>query len=254
LAFHPEALPGLDAELTWFGIDYTNRVVIPIIYQQALSNPAFGDFVVRSPTSEQIQELLAVYGGNFYSYVEAPYDASKVVAIIHDEDVNAARQRIKGLDLSGSYRFDLGGGQLAVHGSASWLDSVQALSAGQPEQPLAGTAFYPARLKGRIGTIWTSGGFTASGFVNYTGGVINTNLATVREKSASFTTLDTTINYSIGNRAGAFSGMTFGLSVQNLLDRKPPLYTVPGPSYLPYDATNYSVVGRFISVSVSKHL
>ena len=252
LAFHPEALPGLDAELTWFDIDYTNRVVIPTVYQQALSNPVFADFVDRSPTPEQIQELLAVYS-TFYNIAGVAYDPDKVVAIIHDELVNAARQRIKGLDLSGSYRFDLGGGQLTVRGSASWLDSAQATSAGQPEQTLAGTAYYPARLKGRIGAVWTSGGFAASGFVNYIGGVTNTNLATVTEKTASFTTLDTTINYSTSNRAGAFSGMTFGLSVQNLLDRKPPLYTIPNPSYLPYDTTNYSAIGRFVSVSVSKH-
>jgi outer membrane receptor protein involved in Fe transport len=254
LAFHPEAMSGLDAELTWFDIDYNGRVVMPTNYVQALSNPIYADFVVRSPTPEQIQELLAVYGGNFYSYVEAPYDASKVVAIIHDEYVNAAKQRVKGLDLSGSYRFDLGGGQLTARGSVSWLDSVQTTGAGQPEQTLAGTAYYPTRLKGRVGAVWTSGGFTASGFVNYTGGVVNTNLATATEKTASFTTLDATINYSTGNRAGAFSGMTFGLSVQNLLDRKPPLYTLPSPSYLPpYDSTNYSAIGRFVSVSVSKH-
>src|SRR3546814_1575697 len=29
LAFHPEAIPGLEAELTWFDIDYTDRVVRP---------------------------------------------------------------------------------------------------------------------------------------------------------------------------------------------------------------------------------
>jgi TonB dependent receptor. len=75
----------------------------------------------------------------------------------------------------------------------------------------------------------------------------------VTEKTASFTTLDTTINYEVGERAGAFSGLTLGLSVQNLLDRAPPLYTAAVATYVPYDATNYSAIGRFVSVSVSKH-
>jgi outer membrane receptor protein involved in Fe transport len=252
LALHPEALPGLDAELTWFDIDYTDRVVVPTNYEQALSNPAFADFVDRSPTPQQIQELLADYGGNFYNYAGAPFDASKVVAIVRDQYVNATRQRIKGLDLSGSYRFDLGSEQLTVRGSASWLDSVQALNASQPEQKLAGTVFYPARFNGRVGAVWTSGDFSASGFVNYTGGVTN-GFAPVPGKTASFTTLDTAINYNTGERAGAFSGMTFGLSVQNLLNRAPPLYTPAAVTYVPYDATNYSAIGRFVSVSVSKH-
>lgn len=254
LALHPEALPGLDAELTWFDIDYTDRVIVPINYPylQALSDPAYADFVDRSPTPEQIQKFFAVYGAAFYNLSNGTYDSSKVVAIIHDEFVNAAQQRIKGLDLSGSYRFDLGNGRLTVRGSASWLDSVQTTSAGQPEQTLAGTLFYPARLKGRVGAVWTSGGFSASGFVNYTGGVAN-RLATVTEKAASFTTLDTTINYDLGERAGALSGLTLGLSVQNLLNRAPPLYTSALATIVPYDPANYSAIGRFVSVSVSKH-
>jgi len=254
LALHPEALPGLEAELTWFDIDYMDRVANPVIYQQALSDPAYADsdFVDRSPTPERIQEFFAVYGAAFYNYSGRVYDPSKVVAIIHDEYVNAARQRIKGLDLSGSYRFGLGSGQLTVRGSASWLDSAQTTSVGQPEQTLAGTVFNPAKLKGRVGAVWVSGGFSASGFVNYTGGVTN-RLPTVTQKTASFTTVDTTLNYDIGKRAGALSGLTLGLSVQNLLNRMPPLYTALYATYVPYDATNYSAIGRFVSVSVSKH-
>ena len=252
LALHPEALPGLDAELTWFDIDYTDRVVEPVNYQQALSDPAYAGFVVRSPTPEQIQGLLAVYDNAFYNLSGVAYDPNKVVAIIHDEYVNAARQRIKGLDLSSSYRFDVGSGQLTVRGSASWLDSTQTTSAGQPEQTLAGTVSNPARFKGRVGAVWASRGFSASGFVNYTGGVTN-RLPTLMEKTASFTTVDATINYDLAERGGAFSGLTLGLSVQNLLNRAPPLYTATVASWVPYDATNYSAIGRFVSVSVSKH-
>src|SRR5690606_20330779 len=39
LAFHPVAIPGFEAELTWFDIDYTDRVVQPI----TSSRVAFGD-------------------------------------------------------------------------------------------------------------------------------------------------------------------------------------------------------------------
>jgi iron complex outermembrane recepter protein len=251
LALHPEALPGLEAELTRFDIDYTDRVIEPVNYLQALSNPAYADFVDRSPTPTQIQSLLAVYGSAFYNLSGVAYDPGNVVAIIRDQYVNAARQRIRGVDLSGSYRFDLGDSRLTVRGSASWLDSTQTTSAGQPKHALAGTVFNPARLNGRLGAVWVSGGFSASGFVNYTSGVIN-HLATATEKTASFTTIDTTIDYDIGPHAGAFSGLTFGLSVQNLLNRAPPLYTAAVATYVPYDATNYSAIGRFVSVSVSK--
>jgi outer membrane receptor protein involved in Fe transport len=252
LALHPETLPGLEVGLTWFNIDYIDRVVFPVNYAHALNDSAYADFVDRSPTSEQIQELLAAYGAAaFYNYSGVAYDPGKVVAIIHDQYVNATRQRFKGLDLSGSYRVDLGDGQLTMRGSASWLDSAQTTIPGRPEQILAGTVFNPARLNGRVGVVWTSGGFSASGFVNYTGGVTN-RLPAVTEKTASFTTVDTTINYDTDERTGAFSGLTLGLSVHNLLNRAPPLYTAPYDT-VPYDTTNYSSIGRFVSVSVSKH-
>jgi outer membrane receptor protein involved in Fe transport len=251
LAFHPQALPGLDAALTGFDIDYTDRVVVPVNYQQALSDPAYANFVIASPTLENIQQLLAVYDNSFYNLSGVAYDPGKVVAIVHDEYVNAARQRIKGLDLSGSYRFDLRRGQLMVRGSASWLDSAQTTSAEQPEQTLAGTSFNPARFNCRIGAVWTFGGFSASGFVNSISGVTN-RLPTMTEKTASFTTVDTAITYDTGERADALKGLTLGLSVQNLLSRSPPLYTAPVATYVPYDATNYSAIGRFVSASISK--
>ncbi len=252
LALHPEALPGLDAELTWFDIDYTDRVVLPVTYwRQALSDPAYAEFVERSPTADRIAEVLAVYGGTFYNFAGAVYDAANVVAIVNSQLVNAARQRISGVDLSASYGFALGDGRLTVRGSASWLDSQQTTSAGRPEHDLAGTAFRPAKFKGRVGALWASGGFSASGFVNHTSGVV-TAFAVTPRKTSSFTTVDATLNYDIGGSAGALPDLTLGLSVQNLLGRAPPLYTPPDPNYVPYDATNYSAIGRFMSVSVSK--
>jgi iron complex outermembrane receptor protein len=44
------------------------------------------------------------------------------------------------------------------------------------------------------------------------------------------------------------------LSVQNLLDRAPPLYTPATMAEYapPYDSTNYPAIGRFVSLSISR--
>ncbi|KZC21247.1 MULTISPECIES: TonB-dependent receptor [Rhodanobacter] len=249
LALHPEVLPQLEMELNWFEIDYTQRVVLPIANTDVLGNPIYADFVDYEPT-EAAQAIALANAGNFYNYVGTPYDASKVVAIIDDRSTNASRQRIKGIDLSGMYRFDLGAGRLTVRGSASWLDSTQALTAAQSSYHLAGTLFNPARLSSRIGAVWQQGGFTASLFGNYKSGVINT---ADDKKSASFTTFDATLRYDTGARDDAWSNLRLELSTQNLLNHLPPLYTPISPKYTPYDSTNYSAVGRFVSLSVSKH-
>jgi outer membrane receptor protein involved in Fe transport len=172
------------------------------------------------------------------------------VAIVDGRYVNAARQRIKGVDLSGSYRADLGSGQLMFRGSISWLDSTQSLTAAQDPYDLAGTLFNPARINSRIGAVWQQGGFTASLFGNYKGGVTNT---TDGSQGASFTTFDATLHYDTGARDDAWSNLTLELSMQNLLDRAPPLFTPTSWTYTPYDPANYSAVGRFVSISMSKH-
>lgn len=80
LAFHPEALTGLKAELTWFDIDFTQRVRQPITTNDVFGNPIYKEFVDYDPSEETQAEALANVS-NFYNYVGTPYDASKVVAI-----------------------------------------------------------------------------------------------------------------------------------------------------------------------------
>lgn len=251
LAFHPEAIPNLQAELTWFDIDYTDRVVQPISNAaQALSNPLYAPFVALSPTADTQEEVLSGVD-SFLNYAGAAYDPSKVVAIVYGRYVNVGQQRIKGVDLSGSYRFDFAAGELVIRGSASWLDSSQQLSSTLPSFNLAGTLFNPAKLNARLGVLWNRAGFTVSVFGNYTGGVLDT----VNDvKGSSFTTFDTTLRYRTGQRDDVWSGLEFAFSAQNLLDRKPPLYAPASVIYsTPYDPTNYSAVGRFLSLSASKH-
>lgn len=248
LAFHPEALSGLEAELTWFDVDYTDRVVQPLVPAQALSNPAFAQFIVNAPSAAEQAEMLQTF--RFTNATGVAYDPGKVVAIAPNLFMNTSRQRARGLDASGSYRFDLAAGRLMVRGSASWLHSTQQVSSAQPAYDLAGTLFYPARLNSRIGAVWQQGGFTASLFGNYKSGVTNTADG---RKGASFTTFDATLRYDTGARDDAWSDLALELSMQNALDRAPPLYAVTSRTYAPFDSTNYSAIGRYLSLSVSKH-
>lgn len=251
LAYHPAALPNLDLAVTGFDIDYTNRVVQPIAnYTQVLGNPVYAQVVDYQPSAAELQRIVSTT--RFYNFTGVAYDPSRVAAIIYGNYVNIARQKIKGADLSGSYRFDLGAGRLTVRGSTSWLDSVQQSTREQRSFDLSGTLFNPAKVRARAGVAWEQGGFSTSAFANYTGGVTDT---ANKEKTASFTTFDAVLRYASRAPAGALSGVEVALSVENLLDRLPPLYTPSAyADYTPpYDSTNYSAIGRFVSLSISKH-
>ncbi|MFC4311044.1 TonB-dependent receptor domain-containing protein [Steroidobacter flavus] len=253
LDFHPQAIPELNIDLSYFEIDYTDRVVQPLSpTSQTLSNPNFANFVYYAPTPEQQAQLLAEYSSRFYNYAEAPYDPANVVAIARDEYINAARQRVNGVDLSGSYRLDLGSGQLAFRGGVSWLDSTQQNNGLQNPFNLSGQIFNPAKWQGRVGTVWLAGGLSVGTFVNYTSSVTNT-FATPHKATASFTTVDMTARYEMLEREDFLSGVTVALTVENLFNREPPLYTPPFAAYVPFDSTNYSAIGRFVAVSLTKH-
>jgi hypothetical protein len=132
----------------------------------------------------------------------------------------------------------------------SWLDSVQQTTPAQQTHDLSGTLFNPARLNGRMGAIWTRDGLTASLFTNYTGGVTDT---VADLKTSSFTTFDAVLRYATRKNIGIWSGMDFALSAQNIFNRAPPLYTTAPAASPPFDSTNYLAIGRFVSISVSKH-
>ncbi|MCD9033793.1 TonB-dependent receptor [Luteimonas sp. Y-2-2-4F] len=249
VAFHPEALPGLETELTWFHVDYTERITQPIITSsQALLDPVFEGFIHYDPTPEAQAALIASLF-EFANYTPGPYDPANVLAIIDNRFVNASQQKIEGVDLSATYRIDLAASRLTIRGAVSWLDSERALTSTSGYSAASDILFYPARIAGRLGAVWSAGGFTASLFGNYRSGVTDT----VNEsRGASFTTFDTTLRYEIAGDRGILADMAFELSAQNLLDRDPPLYALTTLSDAPYDSTNYSAIGRFLSLSVSK--
>lgn len=250
VAFHPEALPGVETELTWFDIDYADRVVQPITGDDGLlTNPIYAEFIDRSPTAERLATILDGVTA-FYNLTGAEFDPNTVAAIIDARYVNATRQRIKGIDFSGSYRVNIGAGQLKTYASISWLESSQQTAGNPVGYELAGMLHNPAKMNGRAGFTWAQGGFSSSVFANYAGGVTNPSDG---RRGASFTTLDTTLRYGIGKRSGPQSGLEFMVAASNLLDRAPPSYEPVASLYVaPYDSTNYSPIGRFLSVSVSK--
>src|SRR6185437_14617147 len=144
----PEALPELTAELGWFDIDYSNRIAQPLVTStEALSNPAYARFIEYSPTIAEQTDAIGSYA--FHNYSGTTYDPSKVVAIAFNRYINTVAQRIKGVDLSGTYRLDLGSGLLTIRGGASWLDSSQLTTTADSYFDQSGTLFYPAKVKAR---------------------------------------------------------------------------------------------------------
>ena len=251
LAIHPPSLPGARFEISYFDTRYRDRIVTPIgSSSQALINPIFQDYVTLRPTTAQVSALVAS-AGTFINASGAPYDPATVLAIADNSNVNAGRQHIHGIDALLSYHADLGGTERSIdfNLNASYLSSDQQITQAQPVTQLAGAIFNPPHFRARGGASWRDRALTLTANLNYTGAVSDNRTAAITT-IAALTSLDLTARYQTPP-SGLFGGLDLTLGVQNLFNAKPG--SVVGDFLdAPYDSTNYSPVGRYISFSIAK--
>lgn len=251
LDLHPGWLRGAALEISYFDIRYRDRIVAPILYpSQSLADPDYAAFVSRNPGPDQQAAVLADVS-SFTNYTSAAYDPAQVTAIIANGNVNAGRQRVQGIDVLGRYRQGFAGGVLLTSINASYITSRQQVSADQPVTILAGRLFSPPHWRARGDIGWSRGGLTLSGAANYIGPVRDARTASVA-RIAGMTPVDLTARYRMAANGGLASGMDVIVSVQNLFNDKPSVIRTTSYTNTPYDSTNYTPLGRVLSLTVTK--
>lgn len=255
IVFRPSFLPGLTAELGWFDIDYTERVVRPLsfasqaLFGPTLDNPAYSNYSVRNPSAELQSELISSSSG-FSNLAGVAYDPAAVVAFFDDREVNASSQVVRGIDLSLQYATPGFGGALLIDAKGSWLtDARRSLFDGGPESETAGVLGQPPKFKGLLGVSWSKDALTLAATMNHIGGIRNVTI-TPSPMGDAMTTLDLVVDYRA--QPSALGGFGFNLAIINALNQRPPYLQPSQPWLVNYDSTNYSAVGRVVSLTVSK--
>jgi outer membrane receptor protein involved in Fe transport len=141
---------------------------------------------------------------------------------------------------------------LAFDGQGSWLSSDQQSLSGSQPFALDGILFNPPHFRARAGATYRANAFTAAAFVNYIGPVTD-NRAAPAVKGESMTTADLTLMYRPDAQFPLLRDVDLSLSVNNVTNEAPPLLRSLGLTYVNYDSTNYSPVGRYVSLFASKH-
>jgi len=245
----PPSLPGFRASLTFFDIDYRDRIgTLTEDYLRFLTNrDVFGGVVTDNPPLDLVQ----------YYYNQPTFTnpigiaPNQVLAILDGQTRNLAREHQKGIDFDVGYAPAFAGGALDLGVSGTHIFSiVKQLSPGSARSDFVGLYASPVkwRLRGRLG--WARNGFSANAFVNYTDGYTNQVVVPI-ERVSSYTTVDLTLSQRIGSTGDQTSGrgLQLGLSVQNLFDRDPPYVNNKSQtSALGYDPEKASPLGRMISV------
>lgn len=252
LDFHPAAIEGLRLEASYFDVRYRDRIVTPIQFaSRSLSNPIYAEYVNLAAGASDIDAALD-RADVFTNVAGGTFDPTRIVAIVNNSNINAARQTLKGVDLSARYALDLDeGGKLGLTLEGSYLNSKQTTSSLQPEAQRSGILFNPPRLRGRAGISWSRDALGLSLFGNYTGKLLDSRNAP-SARIAATVTFDSSLRLTPTDGDGPLKGVDLILAVQNMFNRKPPLIRTTNAWEAPYDSTNYSAAGRFVSLSIAK--
>ncbi|MGF7170818.1 outer membrane receptor protein involved in Fe transport [Sphingobium xanthum] len=252
LVVRPRILGHARLEISYFNIEYRDRVVTPITFlAQALSDPINRDLVKLAPSEAEKASLIAE-ADTFFNATSRAYNPADVVAIFNRINLNAARQTVSGVDVTFEYEHSLGSyGSLTATGNGSYLKSSQQLSNLQPVTERTGTLFNPPKFRARAGLSWDQERLTVTSFVNHIGSVSDLRTGS-GIKLGSMTTVDLTARVRISQGPAIFRNTDIILSAQNLFNDKPSYLRVTQFYDPPYDSTNYSPIGRFVSFGITK--
>lgn len=255
LAVHPEQIKYLKVQATYFNVKYRDRVVLPLagtIVYQALSNAAYSQYVTYNPSQSVVNATVS--GADLYYNYATANGLNDVVAILKNGYMNAARQKVDGIDLSIDYKINTNDrSSILINANGAWLWSKQKLSSTDAYVDMAGIIFNPPRFKARASIGWSDGNFTSMFYANHISS-LKDNRSTTPTKVASQTTFDASFRYQLPRESGPLAQLSIILNVQNMFNQRPP-YAAPtsgGLDYVNYDSTNFSPIGRFISLTVSK--
>jgi len=247
--YRPQAVPGLKLGFNWFRTVFDDRIGQPTFENilTALSDPALSPFVRIVDPLNNAEDRAAVQ-----AILDLPttnsrdaYPAASYGAIVDARYVNAARVEVEGVDVNARYAFDIGPHAYDLGLTASYLDRFDSrITADAAAVSLRNRPNYPVGLRGRGLAGWSRGAWSASTAIQY----VDSYRDLAGSRIGSWTTADVQLRYA--PETGPLQGSAVALTVQNLFDRDPPFYDAP--EGVGYDAANTNVLGRFVSLQLTR--
>jgi iron complex outermembrane receptor protein len=255
----PIRWPLIRGSMTYFNITYDNRIQSQNIEATPLAaQPQLFPLTSLNPGLDQVLPYFQAPG---FQQDGAGLGPAGVTAIIDNQLENAETTVEQGVRLDGQYTYDaegLGRWGLSFSGNYLLVDRT-AIEAGFPQQTnVTNTIAEPPKFRLRGGVTWQYRNLTADLMLNHTGAYQNT-LFSPAQDIASWTTEDLALKVNIPPDASMlWRDLSLVLNIQNLADRRPPFLAIPagdiaiGRSAVPFDGTNASAVGRYVSLEIRK--
>ena len=257
--WRPERIRGLSFDVTYFNVDFDDRIGSPVgnVFV-ATTDPNVASLVTLNPTLDQITAIVNdpryFLGSPTWPFNVPAEDlisgVAPVGAIVNARRVNSSQLLVTGAELQMSYDFDTNIGAFSLDLNANYLfDFKRRIVPSDPLVEEVDTLGRPVDLRARAGVNYSRGSWVVSSFVNYTDGYTDRFSDPVRGVD-SWTTIDLTIAYTIGEGAGFLNDTRLALTTQNLLNEDPPFVDTIGG--VGYDATNANPLGQFFALQITK--
>ena len=260
--FAPEQLSVLNFSLTYFDIAYEDRIAEPDFlpfFISPIDDPLVAPFVsltIDQALIDQRLALAAVTPGALFDFTAGQVGVAGAQGFADVRLQNLARTDINGVDFSAAYTTEAGSGELGVTFAGTYLFSFdnQALAT-TPVEDVLGRVFNPPELRFRTGASWSNDAFGANIFVNHVDDLVDirTDPATSID---SWITVDLQVNLNLGEvlESDLLNDSQIDVSVQNLFDDQPPFVqdaALVGTNFN-FDPENHDILGRFISIGITK--
>ena len=275
----PEFIQGLSFGVTYFNINYKNRVfdVSPfrVAGVSSFGFPPFPEFrplLDVSPDPAEIQGYLDdpdIFVSNSFRFVEVERGDPTLITPVAEDVVVLARggfqntsvSTVRGLDFYLDYGFDAPVGEVDFSLNGTYLiDNLFKLSDVAEEVDRLDLVYRPLDLRLRATAAWSHNGFTALGSVNFAGSYfddvnepeLDDGGNVIPRPVDSWTTVDVGVSYDFGAAGfdGFLNGMRVALNVTNVFDQDPP--RVANERGFNYDTANADPLGRYVSASLTK--
>ena len=277
--YTPSAIPGLKLGVTYYNVDYKDRIENLPNTTLILSNPATYDqykeffIIAPQPTSCVNGNPPGLPGTAQYStynpayltwlndpnavYTPSTANDCQLVGIIAGGLRNLGRVKQSGLDLTGVYHFDTSLGEVSLNGAfTKILDLKRSLLPGAPLFDALDTIGNQVSERGRGQATLHHGDFTGLVAVNYVGSYLNNATITVNgvkypnTEVPSWTTFDAGLSWTSPDTvAPALRGLRVGITVQNVTGEDPPI-VLSGTNAV--DLNNHNVWGRVWTFELTK--
>lgn len=251
---NPVNLPNLKISLTYFNINYKDRIKDPSFsLPTMLTDPDLSQFVTLGNPDADTLALIANYTQLNFSF--PPIAFADADAVFDGRRTNLARNKTTGLDFSASYTMEteeIGTFNFYVNGTYLFDYLIQADETSDFVEKVS-TITNPVDLRLNGGLTWSYEGFTTNFTILHIGDYTNDGLVP-EEKVDSWTTTNVSVNYNVGDRFGGWlDDTTFTISAQNLFDQSPPFVrSFRTGTGVNYDPSAANPMGRLLSFSIVK--